>query len=317
MRRSLALASVVAVVCTTSAARAQDDGLKLTWMAPAGCPSGEDVRTATLRGADTGSVRGSGVLEADARVEQQQANGWKVRLRTRRGTSTGERDIEASTCNGVADATALVLALALVPPGMAPIEPSTPAAPSAPRPEKDVVVRPAATTSSHALALGAALAGDASTLPATAVGGSLSIGWTPGRFRLEADARRWASQSQTVTGSDAGARFTLTSVGGRGCWAALRTRSFDLSPCAGADVHVVDAQGFGADANRSAAAQWTTIAGGALGRVPVTSWLALRARVEAFVPLSRPTFVVDGEGPVHRPPTVGAAASFGAELLFL
>jgi hypothetical protein len=117
--------------------------------------------------------------------------------------------------------------------------------------------------------------------------------------------------------SETGARFSLTSVGLRGCFAALRRGSVELAPCVGSDVQLVSATGFGADTNYSATAQWLTATGGALTRFELTSWLALRGRAEAFVPLSRPTFIVEGEGAVHRPPTLGAAASVGAELRFL
>jgi hypothetical protein len=108
----------------------------------------------------------------------------------------------------------------------------------------------------------------------------------------------------------------MTSVGARACFAALRTRFVEGSPCAGANVDFIDASGFGAQANYGANAQWTTVAGGALVRAPLGSRFALRLRAEAFVPLTRPTFVVEGQGDVHRPPTLGAAASFGAEVLF-
>src|SRR4051794_17046089 len=74
------------------AADGQDDTLRLTWTAPAGCPSSDDVRTATLRGADARGAKESGVLEAEARVEQDRgpSSSWRVRLRTRRGAMTGE-----------------------------------------------------------------------------------------------------------------------------------------------------------------------------------------------------------------------------------
>ncbi len=109
----------------------------------------------------------------------------------------------------------------------------------------------------------------------------------------------------------------MTSLGGRGCWAVLRTNRFDLAPCAGADVNLVSAPGRGADTNCSATAAWTTLTGGALGRISLLSWLAFRMRVDALVPLTRPTFVVVNEGSVHRHSSVGVAASIGLETLFL
>jgi hypothetical protein len=108
----------------------------------------------------------------------------------------------------------------------------------------------------------------------------------------------------------------MTTVGGRACWNAIRSRAVDVSPCVGADASIVTATGFGADTNYDASGAWTTVTGGALGRIPIASWLAFRARVEAFVPLSRPTFVVENTGEVHRPPTLGVATTIGAEILF-
>jgi hypothetical protein len=267
------------------------------------------------RGIGAPQAQSDEVLEADAAVEQTGSTGWRVRLRTRRGDTTGERDIEATTCNGVAEATAVVLALALVP---AAVEEEP--APAPPVEEADARSRSRSRPSHderHAFALGASVAGDASTLPAATAGASLTLAWAPGRLRAELDARRWASQSQTLSRSDSGARFSMTSLGGRGCWAAVRARGIELGPCGGADVHLVSAPGYGADANFSASAAWTTLAAGGLGRFELTSWLALRTRAEAFVPLTRPTFVVQNEGMVHRPPFVGAAATFGVEVLFL
>ena len=161
------------------------------------------------------------------------------------------------------------------------------------------------------------MAGDFSTLPSTAVGGSVTLAVMAGRLRVEVDGRRWAAQSGTVASSDAGARFTMTSAGARAAFVAVRTRGFDLAPSVGADVHFVTGTGFGADANYEASGAWTAVAGGLLGRAFVTEWLALRVRAETFVPLSRPTFLVENEGAVHRPPTLGVAGSFGAEVLFL
>ena len=91
----------------------------------------------------------------------------------------------------------------------------------------------------------------------------------------------------------------------------------DLSPCLGADVHFVSASGYGADSNYAASATWPSMSGGVLGRIGLSSWLSARARVDTFVPLSRPTFVVENEGTVHRPPTLGLSTSLGVEVLFL
>ncbi len=310
------------MVAATTPAHADEEPLNLMWTAPPGCPSSDDVRGATLRSTTTSASMNGGVLEANAQVVRSSENAWRVHLRTRRGSVTGEREIQGTTCTGVADATAVVLALALVPPGAAAPEPDPEPAPARPESSKD---RPSSTNTTaygrssggHLFAVGAAIAGDASSLPSFAVGGAATLAFTPGRFRFEVDGYRWRSQSRSVEGSDAGARFFMTSFGGRACWAAIRATRFDAAPCVGGDFHFIDAPGYGADANYSATGTWGTVTGGLLGRFAITSWLAARARFDAFVPLSRPTFVVENEGSVHRPPTLGISASTGVEVLFL
>jgi hypothetical protein len=93
--------------------------------------------------------------------------------------------------------------------------------------------------------------------------------------------------------------------------------SVELSPCAGIDAQVVFASGFGAPQNYDTSAAWMSAAGGALVRLPMTSWLALRGDADAIVPFSRPRFVVEGDGVVHKPAALGVRGGIGAELLFL
>ncbi len=69
--------------------------------------------------------------------------------------------------------------------------------------------------------------------------------------------------------------------------------------------------------NYDAKGAWMSAAAGALVRLPIASWFALRADADAVVPLSRPRFVVEGDGAVHRPSALGVRAGIGAELLFL
>ena len=144
----------------------------------------------------------------------------------------------------------------------------------------------------------------------------MGLAWTPGRARLELAGSVFSAQSQTTATSAAGARFNLLVAGARGCWALLHG-AVELSPCAGVDVQAMSAKGFGAPQNYDANGAWMSAGAGALVRVPLASWLALRAEIDAIVPFSRPTFVVEGDGAVHRPSAIGARAGIGAELLFL
>jgi hypothetical protein len=310
---------VIATLCLAAPAFANDT-LQLTWRAPAECPSADRVRLAAVL--DTTAARPTGVLVAEAIVEPMgspETRRWRVTLRTRRGAVVGERTIEASTCDGIADATAIVLALALTSAGAPEADavgstPSMPVEPLAP-------VAPVSAVGAPSFGLGVSVAADASSLPLPTLGGSLTLAWTAGHARAELDVRRWAPQSRTLDPFSAGARFSMTSLGARGCWVALggAGAALDVSACTGADVHFVSAPAYGVDPSYDASARWLAVAGGALARFSVATWLKLRTRVEAYVPLSRPTFVLEGggAGPLHQPSALGAGGSLGIELLFL
>ncbi|NLE89191.1 MAG: hypothetical protein GX607_22635, partial [Myxococcales bacterium] len=278
-------------------------------------PSGEPLRAEA-------HVTRHGALDSPSARER-----LRVVLRTRRGATHGARVIEADTCQGVAEAAAVVLALALVSPGAAPAaaplpeDPTHPAGPDPAEPRRDPP-RPAppgprsSSPRDPTLAVGAQGAVDGGALPRWALGGSLLVAWVPGRARVEVDVRRWLPQSRNVGTSAVGARFTLTSWGARACHRLGPLGDLELAPCVGVDGHWLAAHGYGADANQDASARWASLAAGALGRAPLTSWLALRTRVEATVPLARPRFVVERMGAVHQPAALGMSATFGAEVLF-
>lgn len=328
---------LAALAVALAAPRAWAGELHLSWRAPDGCPSQKQVHDAAVRSAEASSGE---ALDADARVEH--GDRWSVTIRTTRsGSAAAERRLEAASCGALADATAVILATALIPAGEAPAlasadgpasagaasgpasaagpaaaSASGPAAASAPASERDRAAAGADGPYAHALAASAALVTDSTTLPSPALGGRAGLAWTPGRARIELAGSYFADQSRTTPASSAGATFSLLTTGGRGCWAIVRG-DIELSPCVGGDAQVISARGFGAAQNHDRGAAWFSVTGGALFRVPVASWLALRADADVNVPLSRPRFVVEGDGAVHKPAAFGVRAGIGAELLFL
>ena len=348
-----AISLAVALVAVLVAKRAAAEDLRLLWWAPAGCPTREHVRDAALKSAGKGGVE---PLDAEVRIEQGER--WRVTIRSsRNGTAAEERTVEGASCAAVADATSVILAIAMIPPGKdaatgadakarqavggEPTATTGPEASANPNADADAratadgkanadatrssgatdvgsgAERPAgAARERHAFAAMVGGATDGTTLPSAALGGRVGLAWTPGRGRIEVAGSFFSSQSKTTATSTAGARFNLLDAGARGCWALLHG-AVELSPCAGIDVQSVSAKGFGATQNYDANGTWVSAAGGALVRVPLASWFALRADADAIVPFSRPTFVVEGDGAVHRPSSIGARAGIGAELLFL
>jgi hypothetical protein len=112
--RRLAAFLAAALVPTLVAARlcAQTLPLSLTWSAPSGCPSADDVRREVARQAHVVPGRAPPELVAEARVEPI-GERWRVELRTTRAGVAGSQTLEDDSCELLARATALVLALSL------------------------------------------------------------------------------------------------------------------------------------------------------------------------------------------------------------
>src|SRR5690606_15890524 len=83
------------------------------WSAPAGCPSGEELRRGMER--RLGRTLAAGEAQAEGRVELREAGGYRLTLRTTVEGVTEERALEADDCRALADATALIVALAIDP----------------------------------------------------------------------------------------------------------------------------------------------------------------------------------------------------------
>lgn len=323
--RAVALATVAVLAVLANARDAAAGELALTWTAPPGCPTTNDLRDAVLR-SGAGASPGARI-EAVARVEHGER--WSVILQTTRaGVASPERRLEATSCRALADATAVILALALIPEEAAapsthergPEAPPREAAPAmtAPLPLAASAERSARAPEPgrHTFGASASLATDAATLPSPALGARAALAWTPGRGRLELSGSYFTAQSQTTGLSAAGASFASGVLGARAGWTLVES-VVEVSPRVGADVELLRARGFGAANNYDASAAWLSATGGALFVVPLSSFLALRADADAVVPLARPRFVVDGEGAVHRPASFGLRAGIGAELRFL
>jgi hypothetical protein len=138
----LATALVVSALATSlgaATASAQTLPLTLEWTAPPQCPTADDVRREVVRQAHVQPGSTPPTLDADARVESV-GRRWRVELRTTRAGIEGYQTLEDESCELLARATALVLALALYDPGDA--APSPTPAPEAPRAESAPHRRP-------------------------------------------------------------------------------------------------------------------------------------------------------------------------------
>ncbi len=300
--RVVCVAVPLALLSASTAAAQPRGPLSLTWDAPAGCPTRDEVIAAVERLRPHAFQRpATHPVVAEGRVSPDGAR-WSLSLTTRAADGAGTRALTADTCAEAADAAAVVLALAIDPTSRrAPPSPPEPAAPAA-RPDDG----PRFVTRVHgALDLG--------TLPAPAPGLGASAGFVWRWLRVELGATWFPSQRAPGAGgvsSDVG----LVSGELRACATPLRIGRVAAGACAGLAGGAMYAEGVGFDRNRDGLTPWWSSLAGLIVRVALTRALTVTALAEAGVTLGDPRFVAGDGAVLHRPSRVTARGTAGVEL---
>jgi hypothetical protein len=311
----LAAAAVfeVAVVGSPFRAFADDsESLNLAWDAPSECPSRTQVlaEVARLLGGTIPSPRG-GAVAARAQVEHGQ--GWSVAITTRHAGQTGRRAIETGSCQEVADATALIIALMVDPDAVAAHaqDPKLDQPPST-----AVATPPKPTTKARAIGLLAGIHTQASlgTLPGLDVGVGAGLALTGQRWRMELRGTYGLRRDQVAHASaPAGADGQFSFVGGAltGCF-NLGQDAVDFGPCADAEWGVVSAKGVGVSVGFPARTTWVALGAGGYVAVAIGPHVNIPLHIDILAPLLRPEYVFkDVEGRVYQAPPVGARIHTG------
>jgi hypothetical protein len=149
----------------------------------------------------------------------------------------------------------------------------------------------------------AAIGGDLGTLPAASTGFGGAVEVVVGDWSLDALLERFPARRLLAPGSETmGAEVGLTTVALRGCRAG-GPRRWRAGACAGANLLLMDAAGFGFDDN---AGESTTPGGGPQGGLSwawrVVGPLAVRADVTATWLLVRPVLVRQDDGTILHDP---------------
>ncbi len=312
-----------------------DGSFTLDWRAPAECPDGKTVEREVSR--LLGGAPAAVPIAAVAEVTHEEAR-WRVQLRTQSAENTGDRAIESDTCRELADATALVLAMAIDParvaatraspvivvPPDAGIDASTsvivvpPSTPATAPPTRAATEPPSAPPGPppprKTFAIGPYVLGDIGTLPNPGVGPALAFAWTPGALRLQLTGLFFPSNTARLPFSRGGT-FELFGADAGGCYEFL-FGVFEAGPCLGVELGALKGTGFGINKQTPALAFWAAPSVGAAFAWRIGSSFALRLELDALFPLQRPEFVLDGVGGVHRPAAVLGRVGLGAEVRF-
>lgn len=326
--------------------------VELDWQAPRGCPTEGHVEAtiARLVGQPIAAGRaGAGSSTQVRAVVRTRPEGFEVELHTRHGVAEEHRTFTAPRCDALADATALIVAVALRPletaaaastaaaSEVAPDPPpsAVPPAPTvvAPR-QRPAVAAPVPTARASEAAASEAAASEAEG--ARAVGGALAVtggpavGVLPGvgaqlaavlalrgpRWRVEAGGTYWFPRTAT-TADQPTVEIGLGSGTVRGCYVLARSR-LELPLCAGAELGAMRGRGQGAGVlSKTSRSLWAAAHAGPGLTWRLGPWAAVRLAVDVLVALRQPGFDlrIGGERvELHRVPPVGGRAALGIEL---
>lgn len=299
---------------------AQERGtLALTWLAPADCPSSNQVEAeiARLLGGPAHAPS-----HADLRVHASVAHQglWSVTLETSSGTATGHRTLSATSCEGLANATALIVALIIDPNAVAErsartegqMEKTAPAPPPPPGP----TVPPARATR---VLVGAGATGSLGALPSPDLGVGAGLGLSGSVWRIEARvaySSRWVESTALSDPAGAHGRFRHLAATLAGCLISRRS-AFDWGGCVDFESGFVQGEGVGVTRNSAKKTPWLGLgAGGFLG-LRANPWLLFPLHVDAIVPLWRPDFTFQAvDPPIFRAWAVGGRMTAGVEVQF-
>lgn len=283
------------------------------WEAPPECPS----RALAERAVRDRVVNGA-LPPARVRVTAL-SSGYRVRilLDALERSERRERVLDVARCEDAADATAVIVALAVD----APASTSTAEKREGARGVPDAVPPSSRPPAREGLGVDAVLLGalDVGSLPSASPGIVGAVGVHGRAMRAELQVGAYVPTARVVARQDATpaeASAGLFDVMGQGCLVGSLAASLDAGACLGVGVGVLYARVRGIDAPRDdAAARFQGATTVRLG-VPIAGRWSARLDVGALFDPATRGFVVRGLGEVHRPSPVALRAGIGIAVIF-
>jgi hypothetical protein len=335
-----------------SAARARAAlALSLSWSAPSGCPS-RDAVVGEIRRLLGGSIENPRGISARAEIEARSGGDYQLHIALRSDQGERMREVEAPTCAELADAAALIIALAIDPNAVA-NAPETPPSPASPSPvpseteATSATPAPAPTPSESPAPPPTSPPWSVASLPSAAPApppprsdihahaeiaceygafrhpslmGRVGAAYARGPLRLEIMGLfAWAGRIAALQAPTKGGSFWLAGGGLAGCYErpldAAGLPGGTAAACAGVEVGAMGAAAYGVLLPSANTSPWVAPFAAGLVRWAFRPRVALRLDLAAFVPLVRADFTIDGVGVTHRPGILGARAGAGVEVL--
>lgn len=294
--------------------------LELRWPEVAGCPSQVEVEAAVLRLTD-GDALQAVVAEA---VISTDARGYALQLMLRDAGGSQRRVLESPRCEALADATAVILAVAASPLVVAARVVAAPApvdeievdfAPTARRSPPPAAAPERRPRPTFAVFFAAAAGIGPSRRFAPGLSGGLSLLWP--RARLDLRGSGWLPSPLRFSGlADVGADLRLGAGAVRGC-PRLARGSLSLSLCGGVELGALVVEGVGLQQNQASRRAWAAglLAPGLQWR-PLR-WLSLGVEAEGVLAFTRWSYRA-GDAPeiLYTVPPVGVRLGGGIAVHF-
>lgn len=316
----------------------------LDWEAPADCPDRAHVLGEIER--LLGHPPETSVaqpLAAHASVTSTERGSWQLQLETITRDGSETRTMDGPTCLEVADATALILAMAIDPeairlpsassspmdaslaPSSARAMPSAAPAPleASPAPDPSRHAAPITTMTAPPRArpwhvtVRTSVGTDIGTFAQAGAATHFALGMLFFRWRVEGSVTYWFPQfTPLALSSMEGGTLSMYEAGLRGCFSLARATIADLEACVRVDFGSMVGTGQGVPFPTTGSALWAgAMAGAGAGLNPV-AWLSIRAYLDGGATLLAPTFVVSGLGQVHQPSPGFVRGQLGVEVHF-
>lgn len=301
-------------------AEAAASGLELSWQGPVDCARGAAVRAKVLR--LLGNRRAALVaVNVSVTVRREAPSRFVALLETTTPHGGGSKRLEGESCDAIALASSVVIALSIDPeasldaePPPPPDEPKPPPPPARIPPPALPKAREARETKPYlhaSIGVLFGLLGDPSAFTAAGVGVR--------HRRLSLELAGAVYQPREVTRSDrpkVGAELRLFSAELWGCYAAIPFALGAVEVCPGLKLEYLRARAFGV--SNPDEGQVLILAGVAAlrGRLHPTSWLSATLDGGLAARPFHPTFVLLGVGDVYEIPTFSPFARTGLAVEF-
>jgi hypothetical protein len=293
--------------------------VKLDWRAPPGCPNRERVLSEVASLVTTAPAK---PLRVRA-VVTVQGDSFQVAIELA-GAAHGVRTLRARSCESIARATALIIALAIDPQAAAVVSEETeiPVQPEPVSSEADPATTRAASASPKPGAqplvfLG--FLGEHALVPQLALGGEAGVGLAWRFARADVAAGVIPRGSTTLAGHPrVSGQFTLAFLALRACGGHVDD-SLALLGCATMRGSRVWARGKGVSPSFEQVAHVVSLDPGMLFRLPGALRVGTELSANLVIPLIRPTFVIadgDTEHTLFRPATLGAVIKLAVSYEF-